>query len=336
MAGILAGLAALASACGSDSSSTISPTATGTAEPVATPEVRAPSDTFTSVHFADDQTGWVAGYSAADGGGVILATTDGGATWQRQLSAEGSINAVKFTDALNGVAALVEYAGRVPISTTIVQTVDGGQTWSRAPDGTEFDDPCRDAIGNGWTIEQDGVVRRTDDGGRTWQDSFTPPDNLRRLNGVQIECLGDDVVWIALHGEVASSNMTYAVYRTLDGGETWRPALQHQVPELDVPDSGSQPGPIRIVDRSVAFFINHCSACGMYQARIWRTTDGGASWDTPVEIPDLRFANDIQFLDSERGWAVGPSYDQETLDYDGPAVILATTDGGKTWTQQYP
>ncbi len=378
MAGILAGLAALASACGSDSSSTISPATTETDEPVATLEVRIFPDTFTSVHFADSQTGWVAGYSEADSDGVILATTDGGATWLPQYSGEGTISGLQFVSPLTGWATLTEHLGSRATVTTILhttdggqvweeiaelvgeidahfispslgrgwhtsrfsrgllETTDGGQTWASVPTDTELGPSCFDDADRGWSIREDGQVLRTDDGGRAWHDSFAPSDELMRLNRVSIWCDGESIVWIRLFGGVAAGNQTYAIYRTLDAGETWQPVLGHQVPQIDFHDGGPQAGPLHIVDATTAFFVSHCPPCASYHARILRTTDSGATWDTPTEIPGLQWANDIQFLDSDRGWVVGPSYDQDTLDYDGPAVILNTTDGGLTWTQQYP
>ncbi len=327
--GLLAAVTVLAFACGGDAERTDGP------GPTLAPAI--PQQRFRTVDFVDGQTGWFIGESEADGGGVILATTDGGATWQPQLSADGSFVGIEFSDPSNGILLQAQYDGRALRDNTYFLTTDGGESWTTAPDATEFDDPCRGATGNGWTIQQDGVVRRTDDGGGTWQESFTPPDELRRLNGTSIHCHGDDVVWIILKGGVAMHNMTHAVYRTLDGGKTWRPVLQHQVPGLGAPGSGPVPGPLRVVDESVAFFFSHCTPCNGFQDRIFRTTDGGITWDASVPIPNLGRVADAEFLDANHGWVVGRWYDSEDFrNLESYAVILATTDGGKTWVQQYP
>ena len=72
--------------------------------------------------FSDSLNGWAVG-----AGGVIIATTDGGATWNAQTSgATADLAAVAFSDANHGRA---EGAGG-----TALATADGGTTWG--PDAT--------------------------------------------------------------------------------------------------------------------------------------------------------------------------------------------------------
>jgi len=51
--------------------------------------------------------------------------------------------------------------------------------------------------------------------------------------------------------------------------------------------------------------------------------DGGASW-TQAKVPTRQLLTAVYFADDKHGWAVGHD-----------ALILGTTDGGQTWTQQY-
>ncbi|MBA7602157.1 Ycf48-like protein [subsurface metagenome] len=63
---------------------------------------------------------------------------------------------------------------------------------------------------------------------------------------------------------------------------------------------------------------------------LYRTTDGGRSWQAKGVEPELRFGvNDIHFVDDQNGWAVGGSVD--ALD---AGVILNTKNGGETWQVQ--
>src|SRR6202021_1875954 len=72
------------------------------------------------VYFVDPAHGWVVG-----GGGTILATLDGGATWWRRQSGTGnSLAEVQFADAKHGIAV-----GR---EGTILLTADGGSSWQEA------------------------------------------------------------------------------------------------------------------------------------------------------------------------------------------------------------
>ena len=59
------------------------------------------------------------------------------------------------------------------------------------------------------------------------------------------------------------------------------------------------------------------------RGHILYSDDEGASW-TQAKVPTRQLLTAIYFVDDQHGWAVGHD-----------ALILATTDGGKTWTRQY-
>ena len=59
------------------------------------------------------------------------------------------------------------------------------------------------------------------------------------------------------------------------------------------------------------------------RGHILYSDDGGASW-TQAKVPTRQLLTAIYFTDAQHGWAVGHD-----------ALVLATTDGGQTWTQQY-
>lgn len=59
------------------------------------------------------------------------------------------------------------------------------------------------------------------------------------------------------------------------------------------------------------------------RGHILYSDDGGANW-TQAKVPTRQLLTAIHFVDDRHGWAVGHD-----------ASILATTDGGETWTRQY-
>lgn len=59
------------------------------------------------------------------------------------------------------------------------------------------------------------------------------------------------------------------------------------------------------------------------RGHILYSDDEGASW-IQAKVPTRQLLTAIHFVDDQHGWAVGHD-----------ALILATTDGGKTWTRQY-
>jgi hypothetical protein len=98
--------------------------------------------------FADARTGWVVGR-----GGTILATRDGGATWEAQSSGTGrDLAGVHFADARTGWV--------VGDHGTILATRDGGAIWEAQKSGTGenlwgvhfADAPAGWVVGKGGTI----------------------------------------------------------------------------------------------------------------------------------------------------------------------------------------
>jgi photosystem II stability/assembly factor-like uncharacterized protein len=129
--------------------------------------------TLRDIAFLDQQRGWAVGESsippppeAGTGmdAGVVLTTTDGGATWSRQATTAGSLWSLAIVDG-ETVFAGGGYG--------LFSTSDGGSTWARQP----FALPALDAISftdatHGWvTHSMFSTVCHTDDGGRTWVPS---------------------------------------------------------------------------------------------------------------------------------------------------------------------
>ena len=83
----------------------------------------ATTTTLLDVSFADSQHGWAVGGTDDGGTGIILATSDGGLTWEIQYAdgGFGTLNAVFAVDARTCWA--VGYGG------VVLMTSDGGDTW---------------------------------------------------------------------------------------------------------------------------------------------------------------------------------------------------------------
>ena len=63
---------------------------------------------------------------------------------------------------------------------------------------------------------------------------------------------------------------------------------------------------------------------------IYRTTDGGATWTggSPIEVYGQ--LSGVGFSDEQHAWAVGGDYSKDSQ----AALLLASSDAGKTWTRQ--
>ena len=120
-----------------------------------------------------------------------------------------------------------------------------------------------------------------------------------------------------------------ALLRSTDGGRTWAPAC---LPASAVQGSGSLQSIDFAADGRHGWVVGGSGG----QALALRTVDGGDHWlvsRLPDGIPGTLM--DVDFADADHGWAVG------ALTGSGPAnaagaVVLASPDGGTTWTVQSP
>jgi photosystem II stability/assembly factor-like uncharacterized protein len=159
------------------------------------------------VFFRDERRGWVVGGKAPDGitnpdrddvTPVVLATVDGGATWDNRLAAiadelrRGEWGwKIQFVTEDVGFVSLEAYD-----DAAILKTTDGGRTWTRKP----VDDPQNNAnlegIGfvdervgwvGGWGDAQfeGGFTSTTRDGGETWQDANSVGKFLNRFRFIR-------------------------------------------------------------------------------------------------------------------------------------------------------
>jgi photosystem II stability/assembly factor-like uncharacterized protein len=215
-------------------------------------------------------------------------------------------------------------------------STDGGQTWmpaclpaSAVPGpgalyAVAFDDDGQ----HGWAAGGSGgrpVILRTADGGGRWLAGRLPGGISGGLSDVGFADLRHG--WAAGHltGTGPANAAGGLLLATSDGGATWTTQT--------LPDGIGRLGRMAVID------AGHGWATGMTVAGrpvVLATTDGGATWSSQTLPDGIRELRDVAFVDRERGWAVGalpvppPSEPAE----DDPGVILTTTDGGATWTEQ--
>ncbi|MCC6444407.1 MAG: hypothetical protein IT210_13260 [Armatimonadetes bacterium] len=245
-----------------------------------------------SVFFTDDSHGWAAG-----GDGAILATTDRGAAWTRQMPLAriiAALRAVHFVSALKGWA--------VGDEGTILSTADGGATWIRqfppAGTGASLNSVHFVSPDEGWIVGEGALILATANGGATWSQQAAPEGIIASLNGV--------------HFTDASTGRAVGeggiILATSDGGETWT----RQSPPSGFSDTLNA---VRFAGAGVGWTVGD-------NAGILATTDGGTTWtqqSSPTAAVSLRA---IFLTDASHGWAVGDN-----------AAILATSDG-TSWADQ--
>ena len=279
------------------------------------------------VYFMDNQNGLVVG-----DGGLMLATSDGGKTWEKMeidmrppgtgqrpggppgtggggpppgfgRGGPAPLYNIYFVD--ENVGFIIGGRG------TILKTEDGGKTWARKmamssagvgrggnPRGMRANLMGIQMISEttGFIAGTENTILKTTDGGETWVGS----SERARVGETRNNLEG---IWFVspTTGWVIGSFGT--LLHTADGGENW----EKRDPGFDNNLFG-----IHFLDENTGWISGQ-------EGLILHTTDGGATWNQQ-KTESYDNLHDITFVDAMVGWAVG-----------GYNSILHTTDGGKTW-----
>jgi len=289
------------------------------------------------VDFVNAATGW------ALGEGVLVGTVDGGQHWHRLGQPRaGLLRRVHFTSPTQGwgVAGGTDQADQGPMqaqgATRLVHTSDGGRTWSARAAPAPPQSVCFTAPDDGWLASGTRVWRAVD-GGRRWgpRPSFTlpaPTDGLPAF--AELQCAAPGAAWVRVDAsDAAAGHRPYALYASGDGGAHWRGVLGEPGTLgslLGLPAGpGSSPGPFSVIDPSRAFLLSPTPAAEATGAVL--ISQGGRRLQRLPDLPGttLLAPMAVSFASASRGWAVG-------ADLAGRAVLLATSDGGRSWHSQLP
>lgn len=249
-----------------------------------------PSNTTSNLNdvwFTSDGTGWAVG----DGSTVLRRTSN---AWSRLASANpigANLNAVVFVDPDTGWIA--GDAG------TIARTFDGGATWSEInlPTSFNFNGIARTGARGGYAVGNGGAIAVTHDQGVTWYMMSTPTTQALT-----------SVTPLGANGAIAVG-ATGTVLTTTPAGP------DSAVWQLVVPSAGAnnQLEGVHAIGGSLVFAVGLNAGSG---GTILRSDDGGTSWQTQASRTSFRL-NDVYFVDTQRGWAVGEG-----------GVIVHTARGG--------
>jgi photosystem II stability/assembly factor-like uncharacterized protein len=284
-----------------------------------------------SLSFADDDHGWAMGEN------VILATSDGGASWRARalqvrfadgtegpyhLSRFWRIRAVRFVSPTDGWAFGWGW-GEIGV---ILRTDDGGLTWTeqtgwlqqRLQGNAErfkhyvFGAAMASAQ-EGWAVGGGGLVLRTIDGGHHW-DEVTAAMTRTELWDVAFV---DDKQGYAVG--------SYGVFLRTTDGKTWCRD------ETNIPGMIHFEGITRAGSR--LWLAGYGSSGGEdSRGRLYWSANNGATWSEVEEIADSGGApldlrevhlHSVIFIDDDNGWVAGSL-----------GTILHSSDGGAHWACQ--
>jgi photosystem II stability/assembly factor-like uncharacterized protein len=228
------------------------------------------------------------------------------------------------------------------------KTTDGGQNWKPV-----FDNQAMLSIGDieldpqnpntvyvgtgdpnisGYPFIGNGLWKSTD-AGLTWK--YIGLEKQRIIAKIIVHPTNSQVIWAATMGIPFEKNNDRGLYKTTDGGATWKQVLfiADQAGVIDIEMSPTDPNTVYAAawDRIRNYYTSTVSG---QNARIWKTTDGGTTWaKLGGGLPQDRKSRTGLSIDAQNGNHLIATYADSTLMFH---ALYETFNGGTTWAAMPP
>ncbi len=182
----------------------------------------------------------------------------------------------------------------------------------------------------GWYVNGYGSIYHTNNGGTTWNKQI-------EKKGTFFRCIAFVDSLVGFAGTVGTEYFpnvtdTIPLYGTKDGGKTWNP-ISYKGPyvkglcAIDIVKE-------QYINHGKIDYKVHIYAVGRVgsPANMMVSHDGGVTWTSNSMNNDCKMLFDIKMFDKNNGFACAAS--DEDLEKSN-ALILKTSDGGKTWEKVY-
>ncbi len=225
------------------------------------------------------------------------------------------------------------------------KTTDGGNTWRPVTDGKIGSasvgavavceaDPDVVYIGTGETelrgnVQQGDGVYRSDDGGRTWTHlGLAETQNVAKIRIHPTDC---NTAWVAAFGVHSAPNPERGVYKTTDGGKTWKKVLYRddRTGAIDLVVDATNPD-VLYASLWEAWRKSWGMSSGGPGSGLFKSTDGGETWeeltpnlglDPPTPVGKIGIA--VSPAKPDRVWAL--------VEHEPGGGVYRSDDGGRTW-----
>jgi photosystem II stability/assembly factor-like uncharacterized protein len=239
----------------------------------------------------------------------------------------------------------------------IQRSNDGGKTWEPVGDkfvydGTPGTHKWYDGTQHPWEFKrvwhlepsltdpdtvyagaEDAALFRTTDGGKTWEEF----PGLRKAKGELWQpgaggmCLHTIVQDPSQPGRIFVAISAAGVFRTDDGGKTWRPINSGLKSQYELPDPDAEVG------HCVHCIAMHASRPGvLFMQKHWdvmRTDNGGEAWrEVSGNLPtDFGFPIAVHAHEPETVYVVPIKSDSEHFPLEGKLRVYRSRTGGNEW-----
>ena len=226
----------------------------------------------------------------------------------------------------------------------VFKTTDGGVTWTPVTDkyfggtigaiGISESNPDIVYVGAGeypirGNVSHGDGVWRTSDGGKTWVSLGLT--DTRQISRVRVHPTNPDIAYVGAQGHVFGPNTERGVFKTTDGGKSWRKIL-YRNDSTGITDLVLDPNNPEIIYAAFwqAWRTPWQLVSGGAGSGIMKSTDGGEHWTEITRNPGLppgvlgNIGLAVSASNSNKVWAI--------VEADSGGVFRST-DGGATWTR---
>ena len=181
-----------------------------------------------------------------------------------------------------------------------------------------------------FTMPGTGVFR-SEDGGRTWKNMGLP--DSYHIGEIAVHPENPDIAFVAVLGHFWSTNPNRGLFRTTDGGKTWKHVLyvNERTGANDVVIAPSDPETIY-----VSMWENNPGIFGK-DSSIYKSTDGGETWTRQKNgFPDGpktgRIGLAVSWSNPDKVYALVDNLNKKPR---LAAEVYRTLDGGKSWKRTH-
>ena len=225
------------------------------------------------------------------------------------------------------------------------KTTDGGRTWSNISDGyfggsigaveVAKNDPNVIYVGGGEKTLRGNVssgygIWKSENAGKTWQKAGL--EKSRHVPRIRIHPQDYNTVFAAVLGDIYKPNQDRGVYKSTDGGKSWRKVL-YVNDQAGAVDLTFDPNNARILYASTwrAQRTPYSLSSGGEGSALWKSTDNGETWQEISK--NTGFPKDtlgiigvaVSPVNSDRVFAI-----VENKENGG---LYRSDDGGASWNQ---